>query len=691
MSTVDIAEDDFLLTPQKRAQSSEIESSDEFAAHDGKKKKPGRKPITIEASSKRTAQNRAAQRAFRERKQQYLKDLEDQVKELAERQERTERENKELKKYVDKLKDENSSLKNGKFTYNRSPVDFDKAIAEIFDGPSSSSNINLKEPFDLQQAALKGTDLTQPGAMSTIHPTQATSSSNGDGASPQSVPTLYPNFDLSSATTGAISSSITQQPGSAFDSLLTGNIAMSNSSSSGITSGFNNSFLNGIQLLASNQNISTGSFLDTLFDSPNAAGSSMAAPISPPLTTPDRRQSTIPSAGLSNTENGMSRSPSVPRSSATPGDMFVPLNNIPASSSNGGGFFGMDTMKGQQSTDFTHLASLLQQQMQQQQTSTPETSQSLGTPSFNDLFSLSPSTAMTDSLISLISSAQHGIATNTLATANSGGSSAAALSGFTTGASTASSLPAFMQNLNATAPATTYQASEQTLPSYVKYSNDAQVLPSHLMAYRNPDPLSLAEDSDQLEKLLLDSIYSFNKDQESNVKVATLPQQNYSVSSVPGMVTHDSSSTLSVDNSNSSKISGSTAVHDNAPVAANAENGNGVLEPEHQLGQSQEKSLECTCRNCDDTPCAPCPKHGSPGDISEELRGIAPEMLGYVCTSTNTLADEELNDLCSLMYKHAKCSEVQRRVEKFRDKLKDESNLELLNTKKQLAKQYGLH
>ena len=42
-------------------------------------KKPGRKPLTSEPSSKRKAQNRAAQRAFRERKEKHLKDLETQV------------------------------------------------------------------------------------------------------------------------------------------------------------------------------------------------------------------------------------------------------------------------------------------------------------------------------------------------------------------------------------------------------------------------------------------------------------------------------------------------------------------------------------------------------------------------------------------------------------------------------------
>ncbi|KAJ3411520.1 hypothetical protein HDV05_002081 [Chytridiales sp. JEL 0842] len=50
--------------------------------HQPPKKKPGRKPATTEPTNKRTAQNRAAQRAFRERKEQYVRDLEKRVEML---------------------------------------------------------------------------------------------------------------------------------------------------------------------------------------------------------------------------------------------------------------------------------------------------------------------------------------------------------------------------------------------------------------------------------------------------------------------------------------------------------------------------------------------------------------------------------------------------------------------------------
>ncbi|KAK6503186.1 DNA-binding transcription factor yap1 [Arthrobotrys musiformis] len=69
-------------------------------------KKPGRKPITNEPTSKRKAQNRAAQRAFRERKEKHLKDLEQKVQDLEKVSESTNQENKVLKEQVEKLQTE---------------------------------------------------------------------------------------------------------------------------------------------------------------------------------------------------------------------------------------------------------------------------------------------------------------------------------------------------------------------------------------------------------------------------------------------------------------------------------------------------------------------------------------------------------------------------------------------------------
>ncbi|KAM3551090.1 hypothetical protein ARSEF4850_008040 [Beauveria asiatica] len=69
-------------------------------------KKPGRKPLTSEPTSKRKAQNRAAQRAFRERKEKHLKDLEIKVEELEKASEAANHENTRLRAQVDRMNTE---------------------------------------------------------------------------------------------------------------------------------------------------------------------------------------------------------------------------------------------------------------------------------------------------------------------------------------------------------------------------------------------------------------------------------------------------------------------------------------------------------------------------------------------------------------------------------------------------------
>lgn len=66
-------------------------------------KKPGRKPLTSEPTSKRKAQNRAAQRAFRERKEKHLKDLETKVEDLEKASESANHENSILRAQVEKM------------------------------------------------------------------------------------------------------------------------------------------------------------------------------------------------------------------------------------------------------------------------------------------------------------------------------------------------------------------------------------------------------------------------------------------------------------------------------------------------------------------------------------------------------------------------------------------------------------
>ncbi|KAI9476431.1 MAG: hypothetical protein EXX96DRAFT_299342 [Benjaminiella poitrasii] len=105
-------------------------------------KKVGRKPVTSDdedsddPKSKRKAQNRAAQRAFRERKENHIRLLEERVKELEEKNlgknAQLLSENKQLKETIARLRDENSTLLNS-------------AAVSSFNYPLSSAAIDSEE------------------------------------------------------------------------------------------------------------------------------------------------------------------------------------------------------------------------------------------------------------------------------------------------------------------------------------------------------------------------------------------------------------------------------------------------------------------------------------------------------------------------------------------------------------------
>ncbi|KAL2264800.1 hypothetical protein VTJ83DRAFT_7310 [Remersonia thermophila] len=90
---------------EKRSYPEDAESSEPKRRESEEKvpKKPGRKPLTTEPSSKRKAQNRAAQRAFRERKEKHLRDLENKVQELEKISKAATTENEELRAQIDKM------------------------------------------------------------------------------------------------------------------------------------------------------------------------------------------------------------------------------------------------------------------------------------------------------------------------------------------------------------------------------------------------------------------------------------------------------------------------------------------------------------------------------------------------------------------------------------------------------------
>ncbi|KAF8554566.1 hypothetical protein OG21DRAFT_1440145 [Imleria badia] len=91
-------------------------------ANSSKKPQPARRkssgnPRDESRLLKRKEQNRAAQRAFRERKEKHVKDLEDQVAALEAKNEATEAENTNLRDLLSRLQQENLALKQAQFTF----------------------------------------------------------------------------------------------------------------------------------------------------------------------------------------------------------------------------------------------------------------------------------------------------------------------------------------------------------------------------------------------------------------------------------------------------------------------------------------------------------------------------------------------------------------------------------------------
>ncbi|KAG5646895.1 hypothetical protein DXG03_001971 [Asterophora parasitica] len=90
---------------------------------------------------KRKEQNRAAQRAFRERKEKHVKDLEDKVASLEAKNERAESENENLRDLLTHLQQENLSLKNSSFTFS-----VPKTGATSSESPQASTSFASQSP-----------------------------------------------------------------------------------------------------------------------------------------------------------------------------------------------------------------------------------------------------------------------------------------------------------------------------------------------------------------------------------------------------------------------------------------------------------------------------------------------------------------------------------------------------------------
>ncbi|KAI8935575.1 hypothetical protein NX059_008144 [Plenodomus lindquistii] len=153
---------------------------------DKQAKKPGRKPLTSEPTTKRKAQNRAAQRAFRERKEKHLKDLETKVNELEKASDATNHENGLLRAQVQRLQMELREYRK-RLSLNSTGLARTPPLASGFSSllnnntsSSSSHNKNNNFSFDFPRfGGLPGAQLLDNGPLSKAKNASVASSVSG--------------------------------------------------------------------------------------------------------------------------------------------------------------------------------------------------------------------------------------------------------------------------------------------------------------------------------------------------------------------------------------------------------------------------------------------------------------------------------------------------------------------------------
>ncbi|CAN6674730.1 hypothetical protein TRVA0_062S00584 [Trichomonascus vanleenenianus] len=151
-------------------------------------KKPGRKIDPNEPANKRKAQNRAAQRAFRERKEKHLRDLEDRVQQLESEAATTSNENQYLKLQVERLQQELT-----KYRSRSSQSSTTTAPGIGTDSSGQPKQFTFEFPFF---PSVKGSDTTTTTNNST------NSSNNNPYPSPQSIHHRSSQTSSSSSVTG---------------------------------------------------------------------------------------------------------------------------------------------------------------------------------------------------------------------------------------------------------------------------------------------------------------------------------------------------------------------------------------------------------------------------------------------------------------------------------------------------------
>ncbi|KAI9790986.1 MAG: DNA-binding transcription factor yap1 [Peltula sp. TS41687] len=174
-------------------------------------KKPGRKPLTSEPTSKRKAQNRAAQRAFRERKEKHLKDLEVKVADLERASESANHENGLLRAQVARLQDDLKEYRK-RLTTLRQPASQSPPGSSSF-GSRGSNGLDNSNTFQFdfpKFGGLPGSRLFDNASL--LKSEQGENKASKAGLSKQASPTEQANPDKQGVT-GLYSPSVSANAG----------------------------------------------------------------------------------------------------------------------------------------------------------------------------------------------------------------------------------------------------------------------------------------------------------------------------------------------------------------------------------------------------------------------------------------------------------------------------------------------
>ncbi|CAE6395019.1 unnamed protein product [Rhizoctonia solani] len=118
------------------------QNTDEATKKSARRKSSGNGNLNEEGRlAKRKEQNRAAQRAFRDRKEKHVRDLEDKIQELEQKFNTSESENTNLKDLLKRLQNENMMLKQSAFTFEFTPTD--KLSNQMSTSPATNTNSSL--------------------------------------------------------------------------------------------------------------------------------------------------------------------------------------------------------------------------------------------------------------------------------------------------------------------------------------------------------------------------------------------------------------------------------------------------------------------------------------------------------------------------------------------------------------------